>query len=100
MALKGGRKIEVEGLAFRWTFKPHRKEPGRAHVAVQEEADRPGQPLVAWIECPEGKRPWFGPKDVRQLIELAMGQGWDPSSRKRFTCPAGIEFRGCVSYFR
>jgi hypothetical protein len=110
VALKKSRPITVRDQAFRWKFKPHKDNQTRfggsarfAHVAVQENTERPGLPMVAQIESmlevPEDSdvqngvlhKARFTPGDVRMLIESCLDAGWDPSAKQQFQAPAGLE---------
>lgn len=112
MGLKGGRNILVAGETYRWKFKAHkdnltryRMSPRFAHVAVQQDAERPGRPMVAQLESSvfvsyeahDGDtghldhRARFTPSDVRKLVEAALDAGWDPTSKTQFQAPEGIE---------
>ena len=114
MALKGGRKIVVRDLAFRWKFKPDSTprylgdSPCHAHVAVQEDVERPGRPMVARLRTRESynydgmvdNKFTVAPSDVRQLIEHCLDLGWEPSARKQFNCPEGVELADYQTYER
>ena len=106
--------------AFRWKFKATQDgqtrlggSPRYAHVAVQEDAGRPGRPLIAWVESTvwnsseSAHQPrWggtlhkarFGPGDVRKLIEGALDNGWDPSGKTQYNAPEGIELTDYRTY--
>lgn len=108
MALKGSRPIVVRDLKFRWVFSGKKdrwgNSPCTAHVAVQEEAERPGRAMVAWLasrnwvsegahdmDC-GGKphRARVTPADVRRLIEDALSGGWNPSSKVQYEVAPGL----------
>ena len=108
MGLKGGRRIVVRDLTFRWVFSGkndrYGNSPFEAHVAIQEDAERPGRPLVAWLlsrnwisaESHDGAtghithRARFTPADVRSVIESALDDRWNPSSRELYEVAAGL----------
>ena len=112
MSLRKGRKVTIDGQDYRWIFKPHKDgqsrlggSPRRAHVAIQEDTEKPGRPLVAWLDSKlwvnsldahqprwggELHRARFGPGDIRVIIEHSLGAGWDPAARKNFECPSGL----------
>jgi hypothetical protein len=117
MGLKKGRKIIVRELNFVWKFKAHRdnltrfgQSSKRAHVAVHLE-EGAGK-MVAYIESTREvpgdselqngaeHKARFGPGDVRTLIEAAMDEGWDPTSRRQYNLGAGIVLTDHVSYDR
>lgn len=120
MALKGSRPIVVRGVTFRWKFKAAVDgqtrlggSPRYAHVAVQEDADRPGRPLIAWVEStvwdstPDAHQPRWGgtlhkarftPQDVKTLIEAALDDGWDPSGKVQYNSPEGIQLTDHRTY--
>lgn len=100
MALRGGRRIVVRGKPFFWKISGGRERwpnesPRCLHVAIQEEGDRPGLAMVAYLESMR----WVSeeahdldvggtvhkarvtPADVRKLIEHALDDGWDPSNK-------------------
>jgi len=119
MAIKKSRPITVRGRPFRWKFKGHRDNltrygasPQFAHIAIQEDGENPGRPMVAHVESSvfvdddthDGDTGHirhiarFTPGDVRKLIEAALDAGWDPSSRTPFTTPPGIKLTDYATY--
>lgn len=113
MGLKGGRRLVVRDRAFRWNFSGahdrYGNSPKVAHIAVQEDTERPGRPMVAWLtslrwteahetDCggvPHRAR--FTPGDARRVVEAALDAGWDPASRKQFEAAAGLELADYVT---
>ena len=103
MALKGGRTIVVRDKTFKWKVGGGRYDkrygsPRWPHLVVQEEAEKPGTPLMVildsknWVEGNEYQYETFEkhkasvtPKDVRLVIETALDHGWDPASRFIFS---------------
>ena len=88
---KGSRRIEVDGVAYRWTIRPKPSylqalsEAGGLTVAV-ELADGPGTVLVAsfqrsrpdnWLNAPSAA---VTPKHVAEVIREALAAGWVPHS--------------------
>ena len=111
MALKKSRPIIVRDRPFRWKFKGHKDNltrygasPQFAHIAIQEDAENPGKPMVAHVESAvfvdhethDGDtghidhKARFTPGAVRVLIEACLDAGWDPSSKEAFTAPTGL----------
>jgi hypothetical protein len=74
LAKKGTRLLMVEGVQYRWVVAPA-DEPGLGIVV--EDADSPGQRMVAWVEHGQTISPWV----VRQAILHALSRGWRPQSR-------------------
>jgi len=112
MGLKKSRTIVVRDRCFRWKFKGHRdnmtrygNSPRFAHVAIQEDVDKPGRSLVAFLESTQfiddathdgdtghiRHLARFGPGDVKRLIEYALDNGWDPSSKTQTILPEEIK---------
>jgi hypothetical protein len=108
MGLKGGRNIVVRDTSFRWKFKAHKDNLTRygnsaqfAHVAIHA-ADTPGK-LIAQVEskldipgdndiqCGATHKARFSPGDVKKLIEAALDNGWDTTSKTQFSAPEGID---------
>jgi SH3-like domain-containing protein len=91
--LAGSRRIVVRGRSFRWKFVGRNDRwggsPQRAHLVVQEEANK-GKPLSVpleskrWVsaEAHDGDTGWVThrasllPSDVALLIEAALDSGW------------------------
>lgn len=108
MALKGSRPIVVCGTKFQWVFSGKKdrwgNSPRLAHVAIQEDTEKPGRAMVAWLvssrwvsadahDMDLGGRPHRArvtPADIRFLIEEALAGGWIPSSRKAHTATPGL----------
>lgn len=115
MGLKGGRRLVVRDRVFRWSFSGKHdrfgNSPKVAHVAVQEDTERPGLPVVAWLtslrwvtaeahdmDCggvPHRAR--FTPGDARRVVEAALDAGWNPTSRKPYEVAAGLELADFVT---
>ncbi|QSQ22513.1 hypothetical protein JY651_46635 [Pyxidicoccus parkwayensis] len=74
LAKKGSRLLTLEQGRFRWTVAPA-DEPGLGIVA--EDADAPGQRMVAWVEHDIRITPWV----VREAILHALAHGWQPRAR-------------------
>jgi hypothetical protein len=88
------RKIVIDGKPFRWILKGGRiRYRGDSHrsadLVVQEETDKPGDPLVSLFvsthlteALEEGyarHHASFTPGDVAKAIRYALAQGWQPS---------------------
>ena len=89
------RNIVIDGKRFRWMLNRRR---GVLHLVVQEEAERPGDPLVAAFEpimppsvdFDQFCKGSFTPGDVAKVIRTSLGQGWNPSaSSKQVFTPKG-----------
>ena len=108
MGLKGGRNIVVGDISYRWKFKAHKDNQTRfgnsaqfAHVAIHT-ADGPGK-LIAQVKSKldipvdndlqngAEHKARFSPGDVRLLIETALDNGWDTTSKTQFSAPEGID---------
>lgn len=74
LAKKGTRVLTVEGVRYRWVVAPA-DEPGLAIVV--EDADSPGQRMVAWVQHGQ----IVSPRVVREAILRALSQGWRPQTR-------------------
>jgi hypothetical protein len=114
MALRGSRPIVVNDIRFRWVFSGKKdrwgNSPRVAHVAVQEDtpSGKPGRAMVAWLTS----RKWISheahdmdsgglphkahvtPADVRRIIEKALQEGWNPSSRTHHEVSPGLALSG------
>lgn len=109
MALKGGRKIVVRDQEFRWTYSGKNDRWGGScrtpHVAIQQATERPGAAMVAYLESRRyisneahdldiggiKHQATVAPQDIRSLIERALDDGWDPTSKTTYCSPPGIE---------
>ena len=109
MALKGGRKIVVRVRAFRWNYFGKNDRWGGSAliplVAIQEDTERPGVPMVAYLKSRRFisedahdldlggvvHKASVTPQDTRSLIEHALDDGWDPSGKGRYVSPEGID---------
>lgn len=81
LANKGSRKISVNGRDYRWVVSPD----SGYNVLVVERASEPGQRLEAifdYATC-DFADPRFRitPKIVRDVIEHAIIEGWQPEVR-------------------
>lgn len=111
MALKGSRPIVVLDIKFRWVFSGKKDRWGNspvfAHIAVQEDVPpegKPGRAMVAWLvsnkwisaeahDMDTGGKPHRAhvtPADVRVLIENALSEGWNPSSKVHHVTRPGL----------
>jgi len=91
LARKGSRRIVVDDRVYRWQL---RTRPTYvrglcwAPCAFAVEAyDRPGRKLIVTTNRPHPSN-WMGkpstpvlPREIARAVRLAVGQGWDPSSR-------------------
>lgn len=109
MALKGARKIIVGGKTYQWSFKGKNDRWGNSpltgHVSIQEHAEKPGRPIVAWLRSTQwvsedahdgdtGCVPHVAivtPTDIHALIVYALVEmQWDPTAKTHRAFPAGI----------
>ena len=75
---KNSRQIAVYGREYRYVLRETSGgDPKELQVTVQEDVERPGR-VLQW-KWPHGHG--YGPDDVRQSVELALGSGWNPSER-------------------
>ncbi|MEV0728131.1 hypothetical protein [Polymorphospora sp. NPDC050346] len=89
LAIKGSRRITVDGVAFRWSV---RRRPTYSQGSgwspltfVVEQAEQPGALLVAALPCAHPGN-WFGlpsqpvlPGTVAAGVRQALTAGWQPS---------------------
>jgi hypothetical protein len=74
LARKGTRRIQVDGIVYRWTVAPD-DEPGVAIVV--ENAAEPARRLVSWVDHGVA----IGPGLVRHAILAGLCAGWISSER-------------------
>jgi hypothetical protein len=91
---KKSRRIVVEGRPFRWMLKGRPRyfgdTPGCFRFVAQEDVERPGRVLAAWLVS----KLWtedhdlFGchrasvlPSDAAAIIQRGLQTGWDPVDR-------------------
>lgn len=91
LALKGSRKITVDGESYRWSV---RRRPTYCQalgwsplIFVVERAEQPGALMVASLSCAHPSN-WLGipsqpvlPGTVAVGVRQALAAGWQPSRR-------------------
>jgi len=109
MAIKGGRKIVVRDIEFRWKFKGPdcrygEESPVKGHIVVQGEKGRLFANIESSVHEPEpgGKHadgPRYGqyhkasvtPSDIRKFIEKGLDDGWNPTAKGQTNLQGPLE---------